>query len=224
MQETNADRWFGVRCVFRHGEGTYEERIVTVLAPSAEAAIEKAEEDAAEYAEMLGAPYLGLAQSYEIADDLGDGAEVFSLMRDSDLADEAYLDTFFDTGGERQQDVETPPSPKGRPDGPPTDEPGRVDEPGPVDEPSAGEPAAVAPDAESVRDATIATWTINHFSRSNPAGTGQGDVAALLRRVAQSIDDLSDVSVQDLTFASSVTAGEDDLTVTVYYHPGPRRR
>ncbi|KTR38889.1 hypothetical protein NS263_12275 [Curtobacterium oceanosedimentum] len=70
----------------------------------------------------------------------------------------------------------------------------------------------------------MATWTINHFSRSNPAGTGQGDVAALLRRVAQSIDDLGDVSVQDLTFASSVTAGEDDLTVTVYYHPEPRRR
>ncbi len=204
MQETNADRWFGVRCVFRHGEGTYEERIVMVLAPSAEAAIEKAEEDAAEYAAMLGAPYLGLAQSYEIADDPGDGAEVFS-----DLADEDYLDTFFDTGGERQQDVETPPFPKSRPDGPPTDEP------------SAGEPS---PDAGSVRSAAIATWTINHFSQSNPAGTGQGDVAALLRRVAQSIDDLGDVSVQDLTFASSVTAGEDDLTLTVYYHPEPRRR
>lgn len=209
MQETNADRWFGVRCVFRHGEGTYEERIVTVLAPSAEAAIEKAEEDAAEYAEMLGAPYLGLAQSYEIADDPGDGAEVFSLMRDSELDDEAYLDTFFDTGGERQQDVETPPSPKGRLDGPPTDEP------------SAGEPS---PDAGSVPSAAIATWTINHFSQSNPAGTGQGDVAALLRRVAQSIDDLGDVSIEDLTFASSVTDGEDDLTVTVYYHPEPRRR
>ncbi|KTR50867.1 hypothetical protein NS359_13015 [Curtobacterium oceanosedimentum] len=70
----------------------------------------------------------------------------------------------------------------------------------------------------------MTTWTINHFSQSNPAGKGQGDVAALLRRVAQSIDDLGDVSVQDLTFASNVTAGEDDLTVTVSYHPGRRRR
>ncbi|QCR45073.1 hypothetical protein C1N91_07370 [Curtobacterium sp. SGAir0471] len=70
----------------------------------------------------------------------------------------------------------------------------------------------------------MTTWTINHFSQSNPAGTGQGDVAALLRRVAQTIDDLGDVSIEDLTFASSVTAGEDDLTVTVHYHPEPRRR
>jgi hypothetical protein len=29
-------------------------------------------------------------------------AEVFSLMRDSDLATDAYLDRFFDTGDERQ--------------------------------------------------------------------------------------------------------------------------
>jgi hypothetical protein len=32
-----------------------------------------------------------------------DGAEVFSLMRDSQLAPAEYLDAFFDTGSERQQ-------------------------------------------------------------------------------------------------------------------------
>jgi hypothetical protein len=67
-------------------------------------------------------------------------------------------------------------------------------------------------------------WTINHFSQSNPDGEGQGDVAALLRRVAQTIDDLGDVSIEDVTFTSSVTGGEDDLAMTVYYHPEPRRR
>ncbi|WP_200938506.1 hypothetical protein [Curtobacterium sp. Leaf183] len=67
-------------------------------------------------------------------------------------------------------------------------------------------------------------WTINHFSQSNPAGEGQGDVAALLRRVAQTIDDLGDVSIEDVTFASNVTNGEDDLAMTVYYHLEPRRR
>lgn len=67
-------------------------------------------------------------------------------------------------------------------------------------------------------------WTINHFSQSNPAGPGQGDVAALLRRVAQSIEDLGDVSIQDVTFTSVVADGEDDLTVTVYFYPEPRRR
>lgn len=67
-------------------------------------------------------------------------------------------------------------------------------------------------------------WTISHFSQSNPSGKGQGDVSALLRRVADQIESLGDVQVQDVTFASQPTEGEDDLTVTVYYHRQPRRR
>jgi hypothetical protein len=58
-------------------------------------------------------------------------------------------------------------------------------------------------------------WTIRHFSQSNPSGKGQGNVAALLRRVADKLDELGDISVQDLTFHSEPTAGEDDLTITV---------
>jgi hypothetical protein len=67
-------------------------------------------------------------------------------------------------------------------------------------------------------------WTIRHFSHSNAAGPGQGDVAALLRRVAGTLDELGDVQVQDITFHSEVTGGEDDLTMTVYYDREPRRR
>ncbi|MBT2503563.1 hypothetical protein [Curtobacterium sp. ISL-83] len=67
-------------------------------------------------------------------------------------------------------------------------------------------------------------WTINHFSLSNPAGDGQGDVPALLRRLADNLEALGDVNVQDITFASDVSDGEDDLTMTIYYHPEPRRR
>lgn len=67
-------------------------------------------------------------------------------------------------------------------------------------------------------------WTINHFSQSNPAGEDQGDVPALLRRVADSIEALGDVDVQDITFSSGVTEAEDDLTMTVYFHRQPRRR
>lgn len=67
-------------------------------------------------------------------------------------------------------------------------------------------------------------WTINHFSQSNPAGKGQGFVPALLRRVADSIEALGDVNVQDITFSSQVTGEEDDLTMTVYYHRQPRRK
>ena len=67
-------------------------------------------------------------------------------------------------------------------------------------------------------------WKTWHFSQSNPTGPGQGDVAALLRRVADSVDALGDVQVQDVTFHSEVADGEDDLSVTVYYSREPRRR
>lgn len=67
-------------------------------------------------------------------------------------------------------------------------------------------------------------WTVLHFSQSNPKGEGQGDVPRLLRQVADSIEGLGDVQVQDITFHSQVTAGEDDLTMTVYFDSDPRRR
>jgi hypothetical protein len=51
------------------------------------------------------------------------------------------------------------------------------------------------------------------FAQSNPSGPGQGDVAALLRRVADSLDALGEVQVQDITFTSMVTGEEDDLTM-----------
>lgn len=59
------------------------------------------------YAHLLSVRYLGLAQAYRLADEPGDGAEVFSLVRKSDLDDKAYLDAFFDTGTERQRDLVT---------------------------------------------------------------------------------------------------------------------
>ncbi len=46
------------------------------------------------------------------------------------------------------------------------------------------------------------------FSQSNPSGPGQGDVGALLRRVAVTLDELGDVQVGDITFSSAVTDGE----------------
>lgn len=66
-------------------------------------------------------------------------------------------------------------------------------------------------------------WTIFHFSQSNPSGERQGDVPALLRRVADQIESLGDVQVQDITFTSEPTDAEDDLTVTVYFQREPRR-
>lgn len=70
----------------------------------------------------------------------------------------------------------------------------------------------------------VESSAIEHFTQSNPDGPDQGDVAALLRRVADTVDELGDVQLQDVVFGSEVTAGEDDLHMTVYFHREPRRR
>jgi hypothetical protein len=111
--------WYSVRCVFRASanrpwgpsdlaarESAYEERITLWLARSAAEAIERAEADAWQYAMDVEDDYLGIAQSYRLADQPGDGAEVFSLCRRSVLGPGPYLDAMFDTGTEYQRDVE----------------------------------------------------------------------------------------------------------------------
>ena len=99
--------WFAVRCVFRTAsdDGLFEERVTLWRADSFDAAVARAEEEARRYAVDLSMRYLGLAQAYRLSDQPDDGAEVFSLVRMSDLDDKAYLDTFFDTGTERQRDT-----------------------------------------------------------------------------------------------------------------------
>ncbi|RNL64326.1 DUF4288 domain-containing protein [Nocardioides marmoriginsengisoli] len=101
--------WYAVRCVFgseadNEDETTYEERITLWQATSADEAIERAEVEALAYAasiEEVEVNYLGLAQCFHLFDDPSDGAEIFSLMRDSELEPDDYLDTFFDSGDER---------------------------------------------------------------------------------------------------------------------------
>jgi hypothetical protein len=95
--------WYAVRCVFRHRTlGVYEERITLWRAESFAGAAELAEAEAEEYcADLDETEYVGFAQSYALYDVPGHGAEVFSLMRDSALEPEAYVERFFDTGEER---------------------------------------------------------------------------------------------------------------------------
>jgi hypothetical protein len=105
-QPAPADQsWFAVRCVFHDRDrGAYEERITLWQAADFDQAIARAEQEARQHAGDLHATeYTGLAQAYELCDPPGDGAEVFSLMRDSPLARDDYLSAFFDTGAERQQ-------------------------------------------------------------------------------------------------------------------------
>ena len=80
----------------------YEERITLWRARDFEHAIELAEAEAARYCEDLGdVRYAELAQAYELDDDPSEqGAEVFSLIRDSELSPSDYIDRFFDTGEE----------------------------------------------------------------------------------------------------------------------------
>ena len=77
-------------------------RITIWQADSFDAAIALAEAEAEEYAETVGCRYLGLAQAYVMEGEPRHGAEVYSLMRDSDLLPQPYLDTFFGAGTEPQ--------------------------------------------------------------------------------------------------------------------------
>jgi hypothetical protein len=81
----------------------YEERVTLWRATSLDEAIALAEREAAEYASNVDAEYTGFAQAYHTDDEPGHGAELFSLMRSSDLPPQAYLDRFFEDGNERQQ-------------------------------------------------------------------------------------------------------------------------
>ncbi|WP_034519788.1 DUF4288 domain-containing protein [Actinomadura rifamycini] len=103
--------WYGVRCVFRwrhQDDALYEENVTVWRAASFDEAIAKAEAQAREYAEGADGRYLDFAQAYYIGaeDALAEGAEVFSLMRASDLGAGDYLTRYFDTGRERQNGFE----------------------------------------------------------------------------------------------------------------------
>lgn len=105
----NDEPWYGAKCVFSHADlenengFMYEERVILLRAESDDAAIERAEQIAAEYAhELEGCSYLGFVDVFHIFDKtIGDGTEVYSLMRNSKLDKDTYLDCFYDTGFER---------------------------------------------------------------------------------------------------------------------------
>ena len=99
--------WYAVRCVLRTDgpEGLFEERIILWEADSFQTAVERAEHEAEEYGTSVGMRNLGLAQAYALPGHPANGTEVFSLVRKSELADDAYRTVFFDTGAELQRDM-----------------------------------------------------------------------------------------------------------------------
>jgi hypothetical protein len=110
MRQSPPDEpWYAVRCVISFdgdstGEGSrlYEERITLWRAQGFDEAIERAEAEAREYVQVLNGKYTGLAQAFHLAVEgvVGDGDEIFSLTRRSELAPRDYLDRFFSTGQE----------------------------------------------------------------------------------------------------------------------------
>jgi hypothetical protein len=115
-EHESLEPWYAVRCVFRTtenkpwgptdlttGTSAYEERITLWRASSADEAIARAELEANEHAAILGDQYVDFAQAYHLTDLPADGGEVFSLIRYSSLETDAFLDHFFDSGEERQQ-------------------------------------------------------------------------------------------------------------------------
>jgi len=107
-QESSGPQWYTVRCLFgsARGEGfTYEERMTLWYTDSFDDAISLAEKEAATYAAAAKVDYLDLAQVCLLPGHPTSGAEVFSLVRDSELATDDYLDSFFDTGTERQSSL-----------------------------------------------------------------------------------------------------------------------
>ena len=86
------------------GDHAYEERITLWQARSFDEAIERAEAEVTQYAtDLTDTTASDLFQAYHLFDEPADGAEVFSLIRMSNLQPDEYVDTFFDTGAERQQ-------------------------------------------------------------------------------------------------------------------------
>jgi hypothetical protein len=99
-----AEIWFGAKSLYRWPEAyartaasgagrfVYEERIVLLRARDATDALARADAEARAYAESDdGITYIRLVGVYELFDALGDGAEVYSLLRTTPLAPEVFL-------------------------------------------------------------------------------------------------------------------------------------
>ncbi|MEU7291961.1 hypothetical protein AB0A76_01955 [Streptomyces exfoliatus] len=61
-------------------------------------------------------------------------------------------------------------------------------------------------------------WTVRHFSQANPSGPGCDSVPDLLRRLADSIEALGPVEVQDVVLSDEMTEHGPWRSGTVYYH------
>jgi hypothetical protein len=61
-------------------------------------------------------------------------------------------------------------------------------------------------------------YPVRHFAQAVPAASGERGVATLLRLVADTIDGLGPVRIEDLILHNDISSGEDDYSLTVYFH------
>jgi hypothetical protein len=112
--EPGSTQWYAVRCLFadvrsaqanrflRRRRVIFEERTTLWMAGTHQEALAMAEDEAKEYARDTSCTYVEYADSYQLADDVVSGAEIFSLMRESRLNVDRYIDRFLDSGSERR--------------------------------------------------------------------------------------------------------------------------
>jgi hypothetical protein len=88
-----------------HHDDEFEERLTLWEAGGLNEALDKGEADAMRYAASVGSKAI-FVQVCPLVDGFApkDGAEVFSLVRRSDLSSPDYLDRFVDTGTEFSRD------------------------------------------------------------------------------------------------------------------------
>lgn len=107
--------WYGTKTIYKHRrveagmrKTLFEERVVLFQAADFDGAIALAEAEAAEYCRAnADTVYLDFMDVFHLfAKAVGHGTEVYSLMRESELADKDYLDHFYDDGKERTKEVE----------------------------------------------------------------------------------------------------------------------
>jgi hypothetical protein len=106
--------WYAAKCVFLHkgfpvkpGSHVYEERILLVRAGSWEQAMDKATREAAEYVKGIDAQLVQVVDVYHLYEtEIGDGAEVYSLMRTTPLEPPEFVRHYFLDGTEHCREID----------------------------------------------------------------------------------------------------------------------
>ena len=107
-------QWYSAKTIYKHttfedglAKTVFEERVVIFRATDFDDTIAKAEAEARQYCRATtGAEYLGFVDVYHVGDEgIESGAEVYSLVRDSNLSNRDYIDHFYDAGMERRRTV-----------------------------------------------------------------------------------------------------------------------